>query len=115
MALRRFGKIKPDTCDFVSEIFHLRNEAEPFFLNIFKNAKAGSLFLFVDNSTAKFPDWFDSLIKRSPIDVIESRSVKMKIDDTSEEKSDLGKYWSKFRHPKLTADIAYRICRKQAG
>jgi len=39
---------------FMSEINSLREEAEPFFTNLFEKAKSGSLILYVDNNSPKF-------------------------------------------------------------
>jgi hypothetical protein len=98
---------------FLSEVYSLREQAEAFFLNVFEKAERGSMFLFVDNSSPVFCNWFDEMVARFSIDVIQSKALKMNINDLSEEKTDLGEYWNKFHSPKLTADIAYRICKKR--
>lgn len=98
---------------FLSEVYSLRDKAEAFFVNMFEKAKSGALFLFLDNNSPAFYEWFDEMVKKSPIDVLEKFEGKIGILDYSEEKSDLGEYWKKFDHPKLGADAAYRICRRR--
>ena len=97
---------------FMSEVDSLREAAEPFFSNLFGNAKSGALFLYVDNNNAQFYNWFDSLAFANGLNVIRSSEVKMGISDYSEEKTDLGEYWTKFGSPKLSGNIAFRICQK---
>jgi hypothetical protein len=40
---------------FLSEVYSLRQDAEPFFLNMFQSAKRGALFLFLDNKPRLLP------------------------------------------------------------
>jgi hypothetical protein len=96
---------------FLSEIHSFRYEAEDFFANLFQRAKQGALFLYVDNKMPKFYDWFDELATEHGLEVLSQNSTNITLP-SDEEKSDLGGYFSKFEHPKLTARIAYRICRK---
>jgi len=101
---------------FISEIDSLRKQAEPFFTHLFQNAKKGALLLYVDNRTAQFYKWFDSLISAHGWKVLASDEESLKIEDIGEEKTDLEPYYSKFsksQAPKLTANIAFRICQKQ--
>jgi hypothetical protein len=98
---------------FLSEVYSLRTDAEPFFMNMFENAKSGALFLFLDNNSSVFYDWFDDMVDHSPIEVLAKYEGNIVISDYSEEKTDLGEYWTKFGHPKLGADAAYRICRRR--
>jgi hypothetical protein len=97
---------------FMSEIASLRSDAEAFFLNLFENVKEGALLLYIDNNNPQFYAWFDTLAASHSIKVLRSRETRMGIDDLAEEKSDLGEYWEKFGFPKLTANIAFRICQK---
>jgi len=97
---------------FMSEIDSLRVGAEPFFAHLFGNAKAGSLFLYIDNNSSHFYNWFDSLASAHHLEVLRSGEGRMGITDYSEEKTDLGKYYEKFDSPKIRSDIAFRICRK---
>lgn len=101
---------------FMSEIDSLRVQAEPFFAHLFKNAKQGALLLYVDNRSAQFYDWFDSLVAAHGWKVLESGQEWMKIEDQSEKKEGLDPYYSKFskfQAPRLTANVAYRVCQKQ--
>lgn len=98
---------------FLSEVYSLKTAAEPFFMNMFQNAKSGALFLFLDNNSQVFYEWFDEMVARSPIEVIDKFEGNMGISDYSEEKTDLGEYWKKFDQPKLGAAAAYRICRRR--
>ncbi|MBD1812489.1 hypothetical protein NDA07_22985 [Microcoleus vaginatus DQ-U2] len=96
---------------FMSEVFSLRDSAEEYFAHLFDQAKTGSFFLFIDNNNSHFYNWFDQLAQNHKIDILRSNETKMKVP-IEEEKSDLGKYFDKFSHPKLTANVAYRIGRK---
>ncbi len=96
---------------FMSEVFKIKNQAEPFFQNFFAKAKIGSLFLYVDNNSPDFYNWFDRLAKENSLVTIKSKSENIQIS-IDEQKIDLGSYCEKFSPPKLKADIAYRVCRK---
>jgi hypothetical protein len=97
---------------FMSELVALRDLANQYFVNLFSQAKSGSLFLFVDNNNPEFYDWFDKLAKTHNIDIIKSQEDRITVP-FEEEKSDLGKYYVKFDSPKLTANVAYRIGQKK--
>jgi hypothetical protein len=97
---------------FLSEIEAKRAEAEPFFHNLFDKAKPGAFFLFIDNKHTKYYGWFDELIEGHSFEVIKSYTENMRIDDLKEQKVDLGVYFDKFGHPKLTANAALRFCKK---
>jgi hypothetical protein len=101
---------------FMSEIDSLRAQAEPFFAHLFKNAKQGALLLYVDNRTAQFYNWFDSLVSAHGWKVLEFGQERLTIEDLSERKEGLDPYYTKFSRssaPRLTANIAYRVCQKQ--
>jgi hypothetical protein len=83
---------------FMSEVFKIKKQAEPFFQNFFAKAKTGSLFLYVDNNSKNFYGWFDELAKRNSLVTIKSNSEKIQIS-TDEEKRDLGSYCKKFTPP----------------
>ena len=97
---------------FMSEVYSLRTASEPFFNNLFDKAKKGSLFLYIDNNSPVFYEWFDSFASQNSMDILKSQELEMNITDYDEEKKDLGEYWRKFTSPKLRANIAFRICRK---
>lgn len=96
---------------FMSEVHGLKNKAEPFFDYLFQGAKSGALFLFIDNRSDEFYDWFDSLAKRHRLKILESASDLRKIP-SYEEKTDLKEYFENLRSPKLEANIAWRVARK---
>jgi hypothetical protein len=98
---------------FMSEINSLREEAEPFFINLFANAKSGSLILYVDNNSEKFYGWFDSLVATHNWEVLKSGEERFGMTDLSEQKKDMGEYFTTFKDPKIRANIAYRLCQKQ--
>jgi len=93
---------------FMSEVLALRDSSNEYFANLFENAKQGALFLFVDNNNTKFYGWFDELAKKYGVEILKSTEAPMTVP-TDEDKRDLGKYYEKFKYPKLTADVAYRI------
>jgi hypothetical protein len=97
----------------MSEINSLRDQAEPFFENLLKAANRGALILYVDNNNQMFYGWFDKLIAKHKWKVLKSQQVELKMGDIKEEKTDLGEYYQKFGYPKLTANIAFRVCQKQ--
>jgi SAM-dependent methyltransferase len=97
---------------FMSEINSLRIESEPFFVNLFRNVKAGALFLYIDNNSPHFYNWFDSLAAANHIEILRSDEGRMYIMDLEEEKTDLGEYYEKFESPQLKPNVAFRICRK---
>lgn len=97
---------------FLSEVWTLRDGAEPFFNNLFASAKTGALFLFIDNDHEAFYGWFDKLAAENGVEPIESEETSEQVG-VDEDKEDLGEYYKKFGYPKLTAKIAYRICVKK--
>jgi hypothetical protein len=98
---------------FMSEINSLREEAEAFFTNLFENAKPGSLILYVDNNSPKFYGWLDSLVATHKWKVLKTGEQRLGMADLSEQKKDLGEYFTTFKDPKIRANIAFRICQKQ--
>jgi hypothetical protein len=97
---------------FVSEIYGLRTDAEPFFRHVMENAKSGALFLFVDNNSSQFSDWFDGLAAACGLEVVTFNQGKLGLP-WEEEKTDLGDYYKKFPSPKIEADVAWRVMRKK--
>lgn len=100
---------------FMSEIYSLKDLANEYFANLFSQAKRGSLFLFVDNNNPKFYGWFDELANKHSINTINSNVGKMSLP-FHEDKNDLDIYFEKFQDigkPKIIADVAYRIGRKE--
>ena len=97
---------------FVSETFGFRDKAAAYYADLFANAAKGAHFLYIDNNSSCFSDWFDGLWKASNIKLIEGNEGTIKTD-WNEEKTDLGEYYKKFGDPKLQAQVAYRILQKQ--
>jgi hypothetical protein len=101
---------------FVSEVFAFSNDAEPFFSHVFAQAKRGAYFLFIDNQKANgtraFAEWFDSLAAANGLATVHSGEGRM-LPPLDEDKSALGKYYEKYRDPRIVAWVAWRIARKQ--
>lgn len=99
---------------FLSEVWSFKDQAAPFFEHCFKKAKAGALFLFIDNNDrdGKFAGWFDKLAADHGVKLLESSLCDMAFD-IDEEKKDLEPYFSKFNWPKRKSNVAYRIGKKQ--
>jgi hypothetical protein len=97
---------------FMSEIDSLRDAAEPFFEHLIGNAKAGALFLYIDNNHEQFYTWFDSIASAHRLQVTSSYEGLMGFSDNNEEKTDLGEFYDKFGWPLMKPNIASRVCRK---
>ncbi|AUX31907.1 MULTISPECIES: hypothetical protein [Sorangium] len=97
---------------FVSEIYAFRDRAQPYFEHIFASAKPGAMFLFIDNNSDMFVDWFDGMASRAGMEVLDAgRGVQKMPRD--EQMSVLQKYMDKFATAaRLTANLAYRVLRK---
>ncbi|TWT44971.1 hypothetical protein RAS1_13910 [Phycisphaerae bacterium RAS1] len=96
---------------FMSEVYAKRSEASAYFDTLFSSMKKGSFLLFVDNNAPSFYEWFDAYATKFGLTVLESQAAvsKMPLD---EDKDDLKPYLDKFRCPKLTSDIAWRVVQK---
>jgi hypothetical protein len=98
---------------FMSEVYALRFDAEPYFAHLFQQVREGALFLYIDNNYPTFTTWFDLLAARYNIDVLETTEmpVPMPFD---EQKDDLGIYFDKLadENPKLRSNVAWRVCQK---
>ncbi len=96
---------------FMSEVWRLKAQAEPFFLHCMSQMKKGALMLFIDNNSSQFVDWFDTLAKKHDFEWLTNGSAQISFSN-NEEKTDLGIYFKKFDWPKRTSNAAYRILRK---
>ena len=96
---------------FMSEVYALRTKADSYFNALMSSMQKGALMLFVDNNDSRFVDWFDGLAKTNGLKVLEqgSGTLTMPMD---ENKKDLEPYFTKFGHPKLQADVAWRVVQK---
>jgi hypothetical protein len=71
--------------------------------------------LFIDNNDSNFYNWFDKLANEHNITIIKSHTESKSLP-FDEQKKDLAIYFEKFQdvgNPKITANIAYRIGRKE--
>jgi SAM-dependent methyltransferase len=96
---------------FLSEVWKIRDQAEPFFDHCLSQMKPGSLLLFIDNNSPKFVQWFDALAAKHNLKPVHVHEKKLAFSN-SEEKTDLGVYYKKFGWPKRESDAAFRIMRK---
>jgi hypothetical protein len=96
---------------FMSEVFAGRTAANSYFNALFSQARPGAVFLFIDNSTSCFCDWFDAFVMPYGLNVTD-RSAGVLTMPLEEEKTDLQPYYGKFSPPKLRADVAWRVAIK---
>lgn len=98
---------------FASELHSVAATAAPFFDNLFNRAKHGALFIYVDNACATFFNWFDARYQGKGVSVLASDDdANMRLPN-EEEKQDLGHHYHRIRgYPKITANVAYRVLRK---
>jgi len=96
---------------FLSEVWKIKDAAEPFFEHCMSQMKSGSMMLFVDNNDSRFRDWFDVMAKKHGLVVVKSAEEELCFSN-NEEKTDFGKYFDKFGWPKRKSDAAWRIMKK---
>ncbi len=96
---------------FLSEVWKIKNEAQPFFDYCLSQMKPGAMILFVDNNSPIFYEWFDTLAKKHNLKPVYVVSKDL-VFSNNEEKTDLGKYLKKFGWPKRKSDAAIRIMKK---
>jgi hypothetical protein len=96
---------------FLSEVWKIKTQAEPFFNHCLSRMKPGALVLFIDNNAPLFFNWFDFLAKQNKLEVIAAKNTTLAFSN-DEEKTDLGVYFKKFDWPKRKSDVAIRIMRK---
>ena len=117
---------------FVSELYSKREQARDFFLNLFKNAKGNSWFLFIDNSSGYSSDLFNKLVEMhnqqreyGQLKLVKARKNHEFQLEISEHAKDLEPYCSRFgavgqsKHneiglPKSKPVVDYRIyCKRE--
>lgn len=101
---------------FISEVycFDQDGKVSEFWQTVFGNAKPGALFVYDDNCTGMFGDFFDKQWKNGSIECLRSGNNKRFTPRASEEASELGEYLSKFgKYTKLQGNISYRVLRKK--
>lgn len=96
---------------FLSEVWKIKEDAEPFFEHCLSQMKSGSMILFVDNNDSRFRDWFDGMAKKHSLVAVKSAEGELCFSN-DEEKNDLGVYFGKFGWPKRKSDAAWRIMKK---
>ena len=100
---------------FVSEVYALDDGVvSDFWANLFKNAKSGALFLYDDNGSDAFNEYFDKQWKKAGLELIAGESNTSWTPSYSEQASELAAYKAKFgENPKLKGYLSYRILRKK--
>lgn len=96
---------------FVSEIWRIKDQAQPFFDHCFAGMKSGATLLFIDNQDKAFYAWIDELAARHSF-IRETSTVGEIAFEVSEEKTDLEPYYSKFGWLKRKGSVAIRVLRK---
>jgi hypothetical protein len=100
---------------FASEIHGLRDKAAPFFKQLFERAKRGAIFIYVDNASSVFFQWFDKQWKGTSMEVIASSDDTALRLPNDEQKTDLGEHYLRMDgNPKLSGRVAIRILRKKS-
>jgi len=97
---------------FLSEVWRIKKQAEPFFKHCLSSMKVGSLVLFIDNNDSRFVNWFDSLAAQHGLVAVVKASGTLCFSN-DEEKSDFGIYFEKFGWMKRSSEAAWRIMRKE--
>jgi hypothetical protein len=100
---------------FVSEVHSLNGggQVTKFFDTLFTNAKSGALFLYDDNSTPVWTDYFDGLWNSAGLTCLMAQTNVAWTPNYSEQTSDLGEYLEKFDHsPNLKKQLSLRVLRK---
>jgi SAM-dependent methyltransferase len=99
---------------FMSEVYALRENANPYFNTLLAEMKPGALLLFVDNNSPEFRGWFDEIANKHNVKILESEGGVMQLP-THEEKRDLEPYRTRLkRDPKLSSNVAWRVLQKKA-
>jgi len=97
---------------FISEVYRMKERAQPFFEHLFAKAKSGSFLLFIDNDVSEFYEWFDNMASAAGLDRAAGREERFQLD-WAEEKKLLEPYNSTFsHHPKIRTFISWRVYRK---
>lgn len=96
---------------FISEVWKIKTQAEPFFNHCLSRMKSGAFLLFIDNNASIFYNWIDSLAQKNTLQQIKAGQPTYAFSN-DEEKTDLGIYFKKFGWPKRKGDVAFRIMRK---
>lgn len=97
---------------FLSEVFVYREQATPFFQQLFANAKPGALFAFVDNKDDDFAGWFDEMAIDADFEKLHEYSGERGMP-SEEQQTVLSDYIARFgRQTKLKTRVVERVFRK---
>ncbi|GAA0742085.1 hypothetical protein LRH25_04915 [Ideonella azotifigens] len=100
---------------FVSEVYALDGSGvvTQFWQRLFKEAKSGAIFLYDDNGSDTFNNYFDYQWKTAGLQLLSQESNVRWYPRSSEQKSELAFYTAKFNAiPKVQSTLSYRILRK---
>lgn len=100
---------------FVSEIYALDvgGLVTQFLQRLFKEAKPGAIFLYDDNGSDTFNNYFDQQWQTAGLQIIAQETNTRWYPRSSEQKSELAFYTAKFNAiPKVQSTLTYRILRK---
>lgn len=101
---------------FVSEVYALdeKGVVTKFWETLFKEAKPGALFIYDDNGSDLFNNYFDKQWKAAGLELLDSGTNTTWTPRYSERASELEFYTTKFgAFPKLKGYLSYRILRKK--
>lgn len=100
---------------FVSEVAALDGDGSvsACWQEIFAGAKSGALFLYIDNGSDTFNDYFDEAWKAGGLELVFETTNTSMTPSFSEQASELKSYMDKFGGwPKLKATVSVRVLRK---
>lgn len=103
---------------FVSEVYSLdiggTSEVGSFWQELFGVAKPGAMFIYTDNGSDQFNDYFRNQCKGVKLEEVMCQDNFMITPSYSEQKSELAKYSGKFDHnPKIKTRMTLRVLRKE--
>jgi len=81
--------------------------------DIFKNAKSGAWFVYIDNGHSDLTSYFDMQWQKAELKCILSGKDERWVPRFSEQASELEEYRKKFeQNPKIQSQLTYRVLRK---
>jgi hypothetical protein len=100
---------------FLSEVWSFNNEGSisDNLSILINNAKAGCIFLYIDNGGSEFSPLVEDEFKRQDIEVVISKDHNRLLMSFDEQSNVLGEYKEKFgQSPKLQGEVSWRVWRK---
>lgn len=97
---------------FLSEVVKYKDKATLYFNTVLQRAKAGAFFLFIDNNFQEHYGWFDAMAENNALEIVAQSNGLMQMP-VDEEKTSLGRYYTKFPDPKLNSKVAVRLACKR--